>query len=107
MAVKDFKSLCKLMPQDKDAREKYLLTQKEFKAREFAKCIEKDDIRVNVNLDELIVEPSYNGPRLEKIEELTDEWVVEMMGYLKGGKVLHKKYAFMIIVRCREIFEKN
>lgn len=30
-----------------------------------------------------------------------------MMDYLKGGKVLHKRYAFMIILRCREIFEKD
>ena len=54
---------------------------KEHKAREFAKCIEKDDIRVVVNVDDMVVEASYDGPRLEKIEELTPQWVVEMMGY--------------------------
>lgn len=34
------------MPSDKDAREKYQLTLKEFKEREFAKCIEKEDVQI-------------------------------------------------------------
>jgi len=29
------------------------------------------------------------------------------MDYLKNQKVLHKKYATMIILKCREIFEKE
>lgn len=57
---------------------------KEHKAREFAKCIEKDDIRVNINIEDLVVEPSYAGPKLDRIEDLTSEWVVEMMGYMKS-----------------------
>ena len=81
LAVKDFKKVCQLLPNDKDARDKYQMTMKEHKAREFAKCIEKDDIRVVVNVDDMVVEASYDGPRLDKIEELTPQWVVEMMGY--------------------------
>ena len=65
LAVKYFKKVCQLMPADKDAREKYQMTQKEYKAREFAKCIEKDDIRVNVNLDDIPVEATYTGPKLD------------------------------------------
>jgi serine/threonine-protein phosphatase 5 len=95
------------MPSDKDAREKYQLTLKEYREREFAKCIQKDEVRITVNLDDIPVDASYTGPKLEKIEDLTSEWVVELMGYLKEGKVLHKKYAFMIMVKCREIFEKD
>jgi serine/threonine-protein phosphatase 5 len=62
---------------------------------------------VNINLDDIGVDASYDGPKLDKIEDLTAEWVVEMMNYYKNQKVLHKKYATMIILRCREIFEKN
>lgn len=62
---------------------------------------------MNINVDDIFVEPSYTGPKLEKIEDLTAEWVVEMMDYYKNQKILHKKYATMIIVKCREIFEKN
>lgn len=95
------------MPSDKDARDKYQMTLKEHKAREFAKCIEKDDIKVNVNLDDIQVDATYAGPKLETIEDLTAEWVVSMMDWMKSGKVLHKRYAFMIMVKCREIFEKE
>jgi hypothetical protein len=83
-AVKDFKKVCQLLPNDKDARDKYQLTMKEHKAREFAKCIEKDDIRVNINLDDMVVEATYTGPKLENIEDLTPEWVVEVMDYYKS-----------------------
>lgn len=62
---------------------------------------------MNINIDDIIVEASYVGPKLDKIEDLSAEWVVEMMEWMKNQKVLHKKYATMIIVRCREIFEKN
>lgn len=83
------------------------MTLKEHKAREFAKCIEKDEIRIKINLDDIPVETTYTGPKLEKIEDLTAEWIGTMMDYLKDGKVLHKRYAYMILVKCREIFEKE
>ncbi len=107
LAVKDYKHLCKLLPQDKEAREKYTFTLKEHKAREFAKCIEKDDIKVVVNLEDIQVEASYAGPKLETIDDLNSEWVISMMEWMKSGKVLHKKYAYMILVKCRSILEKE
>lgn len=95
------------MPSDKDAREKYQLTLKEHREREFAKCIEKDEVRIQVNLEDILVEASYTGPKLDSIDQINTEWVVELMNYLRGGKVLHKKYAFMIMLKCRELFEKD
>ena len=67
----------------------------------------KDEARIEVNMDDILVEESYKGLKLESIEDLTSEWVVEMMGRLSKGEKLHKKYAYMIILRCREIFEKD
>lgn len=61
LAVKDFKKVCQLLPSDKDARDKFTLTQKEWKAREFAKCIVKEEARIEVNLDDIPVEASYTG----------------------------------------------
>jgi len=82
--VKDFKQVCKLMPSDKDAREKYEVTLKEHKLREFSKCIGYDDAKVVVDIDSIVVEESYTGPRLDEgIEKITKEWVVEVMDYLK------------------------
>ena len=43
MAVKDFKQVCKLLPNDKEARSKYDITLKEYKLMEFAKCLNYSD----------------------------------------------------------------
>ncbi len=60
-----------------------------------------------MRLEDIVVEPSYSGPKLESADEIDGKWVVELMAYLQGQKVLHKKFAIMIILRCRELFEKD
>ena len=55
-------------PQNKDARDKYQTTLKEHKEREFAKCIEKDEEKIVINVDDIMVEESYTGPRLESAD---------------------------------------
>ena len=94
-----------MVPSDKDARNKYELTLKEFRLREFSKCIEVEDKRVEVNLEDIIVEASYSGPTITDIEEVNTEWVLKYMEYMKDSKVLHRKYATMILLKVRDIFE--
>lgn len=54
------------------------------------------------------MEPSYDGPKLENsTDEIDSAWVKNLMQYQKDRKVLHKKYACMIINKAKEIFEKN
>jgi serine/threonine-protein phosphatase 5 len=56
----------------------------------------------------MVIEPSYTGPKLENgVDDVNSDWVVELMGHLKEGKVLHKKYASLIILKCRDLFEKD
>jgi len=107
LAVKDFKTVCKYEPQNKDARLKYDLTLKEHKLREFAKCLGYDNTKVELNVEDLTVEDSYTGPRLEKVEDINEEWVLSLLSYMKDGKILHKKYASMIILKARDVFEKE
>lgn len=77
--------MCKMLPNDKEARNKYEITMKEHKLREFSKCIGHDEGRVIVNVEEMIVEQSYTGPRLEEgPDSITPEWVVQVMDYLKN-----------------------
>jgi len=106
-AVKDFKKVCQLEPQNKDARDKFATTMKEHKEREFAKCIQKEDERIVVDVNQIEVEASYQGPTLDGPEAINGTWVQKLMEYLQGQKVLHRKFAIMIILRCREIFEKD
>ncbi len=58
-------------------------------------------------MEDIPVEEAYKGLKLNTIEDLTSDWVVEMMGRMSKGEKLHKKYAYMIILRCRDIFEKD
>lgn len=65
-----------------------------------------DDSVVGINPDEIVVESSYAGPRLESIDEVTPEWVKSMMDWQKDQKRLHKKYATMIINKATELFDQ-
>jgi serine/threonine-protein phosphatase 5 len=55
-----------------------------------------------------VVEASYEGPKFEKsVDEIDSEWCKKVMQWQKDGKVLHKKFAVMIIQRAIELFKKN
>jgi hypothetical protein len=60
------------------------MTMKEFKLREFAKCIGYDDKKVEINTEDIVVESSYTGPKLDDADEINAEWVVKMMDYFKS-----------------------
>lgn len=97
-----------MMPADKDARQKYEMTMKEHKLREFAKCIGYDEGKIEVDLAGMIVEESYKGPKLENgTDDINAAWVESLIEYLKDGKVLHKKYATQIIMKARDLFEAD
>ena len=73
----------------------------------FQEAMAYEEGSIKVNLDEIVVESSYAGPKLEKsTDEITPEWVVSLMEWQKDRKVLHKRYAIMIIMKAKEIFEK-
>ena len=71
-------------------------------------CLGYDDSKVDINIEDIIVEASYDGPKLVKsTDEINSDWVKSLMQYQKDRKVLHKKYACMIIKKAKEIFEGN
>ena len=60
-------------------------------------AITHEEGKIEVDSESIYVEDAYTGPRLNSIEEITPEWVVSLMEYQRDRKVLHKKYATMII----------
>ena len=50
-----------------------------------------------------MVGDSYDGPRLEG--DITPEFVSSMIAWFKDQKVLHKKYAFKIILEAKKVFQ--
>lgn len=75
LAVANFKQVCKMQPNFKDARIKYEETLKEYRLRQFSKCLEYDDTSVKIKVEDIAVEESYTGPRLESTDKMTSEWV--------------------------------
>jgi serine/threonine-protein phosphatase 5 len=106
-AVADFKTICKMQPANKEAREKFECTQKEYRLQQLSLAIVSDETRVEAKVEDMIVEASYAGPKLETADDVTAEWVVSMMEWQKSQKRVHKKFATMIIQRATEIFEKD
>jgi hypothetical protein len=46
----------------------------------FQEAMAYEEGSIKVNLDEIVVESSYTGPKLEKsTDEITPEWVVSLM----------------------------
>jgi hypothetical protein len=45
-------------------------------------CLGYDDSKVDINIEDIVVEPSYDGPRLEKsTDEINSDWVKHLMQY--------------------------
>jgi len=107
-ALANFKRVLELVPNDPDATEKYKLVQKIHKEKQLAEAISVDSQNEQLTaqtLNELIVPESYKGPKLEENQEITYEWCVELMEWMKDQKVLHKKYLWMLLFRVKEILK--
>ena len=102
-AIKDFKKVCKLVPKDKDARQKYELAVRSRKELEFAKCIMVEEAKIEMNPQDIIVEASYKGLVAEKKEDVTPEWCVQLMEDFKEEKKLHKKYVVALLIMLTDI----
>jgi len=104
-AKNDFAKCAKLAPQDKNARTKLKECQKELKKQAFADAISGDHdivlLSSTMNLDEMNVDDSYDGPRIPNPP--TRESVIEMMAWFKEQKNIHKKYCYQMLIAMREL----
>ena len=41
---------------------------------DFAACIAVEETKIEIDPDDIIVEDSYTGPKIEKQEDVTPEW---------------------------------
>jgi len=99
--------VCKMQPNNRDARNKYDITLKAFREAELAKAIYFDEKKTVVDTDKIAVESSYTGPKLDSIDDVTPEWVRSVIEWQRDQKVLHKKYATMIIQKATELFDQQ
>lgn len=103
-ALKDFKTVVKKAPNDKDAKLKLAECEKIVRRLEFFAAIEVGDppsAAEGLDLDSMVVDAEYDGVRLES--EMTTEFINDMLERFKNGKKIHKKYVYQIIMAVQKI----
>ena len=103
-ALRDFKTVVKKEPNNKDAKLKLAECEKLVRHINFLKAIEIGDTPSafgDLDLDSIEVDGKYDGARLDK--EMTQEFIDDMISRFQNGKKLHKKYVFQIIKAVYDI----
>jgi len=101
MAVKDYETVCRVRPQDRDAKVKLQECQKVVNKLMFEKAIsvQCDTVCIadTINLDTMTIEDNYDGPKLED-GKVTAQFMLDLMEHYKAQKKLHKKYAYKMLL---------
>nr|OQO27931.1 hypothetical protein B0A51_04277 [Rachicladosporium sp. CCFEE 5018] len=103
-AIHDWKIVVRKNPADKTAKMQYEACQKMVKRDAFLKAIEVADApsaAEGLDLENMVVESSYDGVPLK--EEMTQDFIDDMIERFKTGKLLHKKYVYQIILKVKDI----
>lgn len=105
MALADFQQAVTMCPKDKDAINKRDECQKAFRAEMFLKAIESEYTKPpseTVDVKSMVVEPSYDGPRLEG--PVTVQFVQALIEHFRAQKRLHKKYVYQMLLDAVKLF---
>lgn len=103
-ALRDFKTVVRKAPNDKDAKLKLAECEKIVKRVEFFRAIEIGDepsAAEGLDLDSMVVDADYDGVKLGN--EMTQEFITDMIERFKNGKKIHKKYVYQIILAVKKI----
>lgn len=99
LALKDYETVFKARPNDKDARMKFNECSKIVRQQAFERAIAVDTVKKSIsesiNIDTMAVEESYSGPHLVN-GKVTLEFMQQLMDAYKDQKKLHSKYAFQV-----------
>ena len=96
-------------PNDKNARLQFEQCQKIVKRDAFLKAIEVGDLpsaAEGLDVDAMVVEDSYDGVRLDG-NEMTKDFVDDMIERFKNGKKIHRKYVFQIVLAVKDLVTKE
>lgn len=103
-ALKDFKTVVKKEPNNKDAKLKLADCEKIVRRVEFLRAIEVGDppsTFEGLDIDSIAVDAAYDGMKLEN--EMTQEFIDDMITRFKDGKQIHKKYVSQILSAVHKI----
>ncbi|KAH3851149.1 serine/threonine-protein phosphatase 5-like [Dreissena polymorpha] len=109
LALKDFETVVKVCPGDKDAQKKYSECGKIVKMNAFARAIAVDDnksIADSLEIASMTIEDDYSGPCLDN-GKVTQKFVQELMDTFRDQKGLHKKFAYQILLDVKKLFQEQ
>uniref|UniRef100_A0AAZ3S898 Serine/threonine-protein phosphatase n=1 Tax=Oncorhynchus tshawytscha TaxID=74940 RepID=A0AAZ3S898_ONCTS len=99
-ALKDYETVVRVRPNDKDAKMKYQECNKIVKQKAFERAIASDEMKKSVvdslDIENMMIEDEYTGPKLEE-GKVTMRFMKEMMECFKDQKKLHRKCAYQIL----------
>ncbi|KFY07017.1 hypothetical protein V492_07527 [Pseudogymnoascus sp. VKM F-4246] len=103
-AVRDFRAVVKRLPNDKDAKLKLAEAEKLVRRAAFFSAIELGDepsAAEGLDIESMVVDADYDGVRLG--DEMTQEFIDDMIERFKNGKKIHKKYVYQIIIATKKL----
>jgi serine/threonine-protein phosphatase 5 len=103
-ALRDWNIVIKKSPNDANAKLKRAECDKIVKRDAFLKAIEFDDApsaAEGLDVESMVVEDSYDGAKLG--DEMSEEFIDDMIQRFKDGKKLHRKYVYQIIIKVMGI----
>ena len=104
----------KFAPNDPDLKRKLQQCEKAVRIMKFEAALSTPEEEIipeyqKIDLDNMVVDDSHTGCRMELDEDgkevITLEFVMAMIEDFKNQKTLHKKYAYVIIMKTLEIFQ--
>ncbi|XP_033832354.1 serine/threonine-protein phosphatase 5 [Periophthalmus magnuspinnatus] len=108
-ALKDYETVVRVRPNDKDARMKYQECKKIVNQKAFERAIASDETKKSVvdslDIENMTIEDDYVGPKLED-GKVTLTFMKEMMEWFKDQKKLHRKCAYQILVQVKDVLSK-
>ncbi|XP_072031594.1 serine/threonine-protein phosphatase 5-like [Amphiura filiformis] len=110
IALKDYDTVVKYRPNDKDAKAKFTECNKIVKMQAFERAIRvdsnKQSIADQLDIENMIIEDDYEGPKLDEDGKVTKQFMLDLMEHFKNQKKLHRKYAYQILVQINDMFKK-
>ena len=106
-ALKDFETL----KNQRGEKSKFYLTkfnqcQKIVRKIAFEKAISVDEKTIieKIDLESMMIESSYTGPMMQE-NKITKEFMLDTIETFKNRKLIHKKFAFIIILEAEKLFK--
>lgn len=110
-SLADYDTVRRARPKDKDAQAKFKECDKIVKRLAFEKAINVDSLKKSIvdsiDLENMIVEDSYSGPKLDENFTVTLDFMEQLIAWFKDQKVLHRKYAYGILINIKKYFESQ